>query len=115
MIDQYIRAGATKLGISAEEYAAHVDRGEKWCAACKDWHPLDAFGRDRNQASGRSSRCLSADAAMKRVRAAARRGERTRRRTSDQVDLLHEVYTMAAAKVPHAEIMDTIRAAVGRP
>lgn len=69
----YIRASATKLGITPEAYAEHMDRGEKWCSACQDWHLMKAFGVDRGTVSGLSGRCREADAARKRAAAAARR------------------------------------------
>jgi hypothetical protein len=73
VLDPYIRASATKLGITPEEYAEHVARGEKWCSYHQSWHPRGVFGLDASTASGLAGRCLEADAAMKRARAAERR------------------------------------------
>lgn len=76
--DPYHRAAARRLGITPEEYEAHVAAGEKWCSYHKRWEPLRAFGLDANTASGIAYRCLEADAAMKRARAERRRQTKPR-------------------------------------
>lgn len=45
--------GATKLGISADEYRAHVEAGEKWCGGHREWHARDAFFPGEQQKMGR--------------------------------------------------------------
>ncbi len=57
--ERRMKQGATKLGISFEEYRGHVDSGEKWCTACKAWHPRSDFKRDRTRTDGLQTRCLA--------------------------------------------------------
>lgn len=51
------RSAATRLGISVEEYSARLERGEKWCGECRDWHPRSEFGRDAKKPDGLRSAC----------------------------------------------------------
>lgn len=59
-----IRAAATKIGISAREYAEHVVAREKWCSGCRAWHPLSVFSTDRSRGDGLRATC--ADGARRR-------------------------------------------------
>lgn len=34
------RRGATRLGITFDEYRDHIHAGEKWCSGHKSWHVL---------------------------------------------------------------------------
>lgn len=35
---------AKRIGVSAEEYAQHVQQGDGWCSYNKHWQLLGAFG-----------------------------------------------------------------------
>jgi len=72
------RIGAAMLGISAEEYRARRERGERWCCGCKAWHPWIDFGRNRANPGGLSSYCRRSDAARQRRRHEARRAQAPR-------------------------------------
>lgn len=52
-----LAVAAGRVGLTVDEYEAHVDAGEKWCSRCKAWHPLDAFGRDASRGDGRAPSC----------------------------------------------------------
>lgn len=54
-----MKTAALRVGVSTEEYAAKVAAGEKWCTACRAWHPLDAFPVDRSRGDGRRAGCLT--------------------------------------------------------
>lgn len=51
---------ARKLGLSLDQYLAHEASGEKWCTACKGWHPRNAFRSDRSRRDGLSATCSEA-------------------------------------------------------
>jgi hypothetical protein len=52
-----LRAAASRIGISEEEYRNKLTAGLKWCIGCKDWHSLEKFGVDSSRTDGHSSRC----------------------------------------------------------
>jgi hypothetical protein len=52
-----VLGAAALLGCSPATYRARVAAGEKWCTDCQEWHPREAFGRDRSQRSGLARRC----------------------------------------------------------
>jgi hypothetical protein len=97
-----LRTAAAKLGLSVEEYQAHVDNGEKWCTRCKDWHPRGSFQRDRTRGDGLNSRCVisrrgephrppaaAQEAAHRALRLAVRYGRIPRASTLPCVDCGH--------------------------
>ena len=51
---------ATRAGVTLDEYLAHLDAGESWCAPCGAFHPLAAFGLDPSHPRGRRSICREA-------------------------------------------------------
>lgn len=34
-----LKTAAKRIGIDFEAYVARLERGDRWCTACKDWHP----------------------------------------------------------------------------
>lgn len=52
-----MRVAAARLGLTEADYRARIDVGLKWCRACSEWHPRDAFGADRSRGDGLASRC----------------------------------------------------------
>lgn len=49
---------ASRLGITVDEYLAHLARGDKWCYRCRDWHsgadqqhasPIEALKKERER------------------------------------------------------------------
>lgn len=54
------KTAATKLGLSVEEYEAHLAAGEQWCIGCRAFHPLSAFHRDASRVNGLGRRCRDA-------------------------------------------------------
>ncbi|WP_406263515.1 hypothetical protein [Streptomyces chartreusis] len=52
-----LKAAATRIGITVDEYQAHIAAGRKWCTGCKTWHPITAFRRDPSRTDGLSARC----------------------------------------------------------
>jgi hypothetical protein len=54
-----IKSAAVKTGCSLSEYTCRRAAGEKWCTACRVWHPVGAFGRDPSRWDRLAARCLS--------------------------------------------------------
>ena len=54
-----LRSGASKARIPWEEYAAHMEAGEKWCGACRRWLPAspEYFPRSRRSSGGLYAKC----------------------------------------------------------
>ena len=52
-----LKIAAAKLGITVEDYQAHLLQGEKHCLLCRAWHPRSAFAKDRSRGDGLSSSC----------------------------------------------------------
>lgn len=53
-----MKIAAKKIGISYEDYLAHVNAGEKWCSRCKSWKLRNKFGRDSTRSDKLSASCL---------------------------------------------------------
>ena len=51
------KQGASRLGISVEEYQQRVADGQRRCAGCHAWHPVSEFGRDRSTTDGLNRIC----------------------------------------------------------
>lgn len=51
------RQGATKLGISLEEYVGHVQLGERWCSGHRVWEDVELFGPHARRRDGLNSEC----------------------------------------------------------
>lgn len=54
-----IKAAASRIGISVEEYTASLDAGLKWCYGCKSWQHRATFNIDRNRSDGLNAKCQS--------------------------------------------------------
>lgn len=52
-----LKAAATRIGVTVDEYRAHIASGRKWCTGCKNWHPVTAFLRDPGRTDGLAARC----------------------------------------------------------
>jgi hypothetical protein len=50
-------AGARRLGISTEEYQAHINAGEKRCAGHHRWEPRENFGPRESAPDGLDNIC----------------------------------------------------------
>jgi hypothetical protein len=61
-----VRTAAKRRGMSEDEYRARLSAGEKWCVACKVWHPRVAFRMDLSRPSGLDARCLTSKATRAR-------------------------------------------------
>lgn len=55
-----MKVAATRAGITLDEYRSRVAAGEKWCTACKTWHPRAEFGRDTTRRDGLTATCTAA-------------------------------------------------------
>ena len=51
------KIAAKRLGISFEEYLAHIDAGEKWCHKCTQWKQQNLFSKDRHRGDGLKAIC----------------------------------------------------------
>lgn len=51
---------ARKAGLSVEDYVKRRNAGEKWCMACKEWHPVSEFGKDSSRYDGLVPLCNEA-------------------------------------------------------
>ena len=67
------RQGATRLGISLEEYTAKRAAGLRWCSRCSDWQASTLFGPHLARADGLDTACLES------ARAYAREYQRRKR------------------------------------
>ncbi len=52
-----LKTAAHRLGLSFDEYRAHLDAGHRWCTACRLWHPIADFDRDSSRGLGLKSVC----------------------------------------------------------
>lgn len=52
-----LKGAAARIGITVEEYRAHVAAGRKWCTGCKEWHASTAFRPDRSRTDGLTAGC----------------------------------------------------------
>ena len=57
-----MKIAASRVGVTIEEYQARVNAGEKYCHACRGWHPRFEFPIDRSRGDGLSAVCRSARA-----------------------------------------------------
>lgn len=86
-----LTTAARRVGLDPVEYARRVEAGEKWCTACKAWHPRAAFVVDRSRGDGLRARCLAAD-----------RGRPARRRAPDREAAGRAVkYAVKTGRLPH--------------
>jgi hypothetical protein len=72
--EQYLKAAATKLGISLEAYRRQIAAGKRWCNRCQRWQPVAEFLRHPGRTSGFAGECVEGN------RAAAREYQRRKRR-----------------------------------
>lgn len=75
-----LRIAARRIGITAEDYRAHLEASEKWCTACKTWHARSAFPRDSSRTDGlhaccRESRHTPRKSAEERFKSKVQAGE----------------------------------------
>jgi hypothetical protein len=56
-IERWMPAAAARLGLTAEQYAAHLAGGKRWCTPCGGWHPTDDFDEDKTRRTGYAKRC----------------------------------------------------------
>lgn len=67
------RQGATRLGISLDEYTAKRAAGLRWCCRCQSWQLWTLFGPHPRQGDGLDTSCLES------ARAYAREYQRRKR------------------------------------
>lgn len=87
-LDHRIAIGATRIGVTRDEYRRHVEAGLKWCAGHHDWHPrnADTFYQRRTTPDGFDTNCKAI------VRGRAREGMRrlsARRKAEREADASH--------------------------
>lgn len=74
MSERAMKQGATRLGISVDDYRRHIEAGERWCSGHQMWEPFWLFGlhvhRGLNSACEESVRFTSrqAMARLRRIR-----------------------------------------------
>ena len=75
------KIAAKRIGISFEEYTAHLCAGEKWCTGCKAWYSRDSFSLDRTRGDGKASMCMGCrfDKIQQKRTHTSRPGQRLRR------------------------------------
>lgn len=54
-----IKSAATRVGLTREQYVERLAAGDKWCTACKAWHPRAAFAPDASRGDGLAARCAA--------------------------------------------------------
>lgn len=70
------KRGASRLGITADEWRHHRENGERWCTEHRDWEPSERFGRSRLSRDGLGGLCLEGQRAYNQKWRARRRAER---------------------------------------
>jgi hypothetical protein len=63
-----IKGAATRLGITLQEYLAHLESGEKWCSVCREWHLRERFAADASRNDGLTATCAKARNGLSRDR-----------------------------------------------
>jgi hypothetical protein len=53
-----LKVAARKLGLEFAEYQARIARGLKHCTACKQWLPVNLFGRDITRYDCHDAKCF---------------------------------------------------------
>lgn len=79
MIITRFRQGATKLGISLQDYEIRYKAGLRWCSGHKIWEPENRFGKHARRVSGVNSICRVWDRMVSVERQARYRAERRKR------------------------------------
>ena len=51
---------ASRLGITTEEYLAHIHADERWCGRCRQWVPAGVFQTVTAKVSGYCRPCTAA-------------------------------------------------------
>jgi hypothetical protein len=73
------RAAAARLGVSAEDYLAHREAGERWCSGCRAWLPEANFHAQRGGSTSRQGQCRECQKRRFRERYAALPAEKKER------------------------------------
>ena len=66
-----LQQGATRLGITFEEYMLHFDAGERWCSGHKTWEDKSIFPPRTNTATGVDGYCRAVHRERRGARKAA--------------------------------------------
>jgi hypothetical protein len=56
------KIAARRLGITVEEYTERRGSGQKWCYACRVWHPYSNFNRNKCASDGLANVCRKVNA-----------------------------------------------------
>ena len=62
------KVAAKRAGVTLDEYLARSQRGDKWCYACRAWHPVSQFGIDASRFDGLTSICKTARSTTSKAR-----------------------------------------------
>ncbi len=54
------KSAARRLGLSLPAYEALLQKGQKWCSRCREWHARSAFLVDASRYDGLAASCRSA-------------------------------------------------------
>jgi hypothetical protein len=61
-----LKTAAKRAGVSLDEYRSRVERGDKYCWACRAWHQRHAFALDASRSDGLTALCREARSAAAR-------------------------------------------------
>ena len=67
------KRAAKRIGVPLLEYIRRTEGGEKWCTACRDFHTLDAFGKEKRRPDGLCPVCRASRLVKKPSSALAER------------------------------------------
>lgn len=62
-----LKIAAGKAGMTYQDYVRRTAEGEHWCTFHRQFHPVQAFGKDGSRASGLETKCKTARAEIHKV------------------------------------------------
>lgn len=72
-----MKVAARRIGMSYRAYMKRRAGGERWCTACRVWHPTAAFPKDADRFDGTAAKCRAAHNRIGRERYWNKRRETT--------------------------------------
>jgi hypothetical protein len=96
---RWVAAAASRLGISAQDYAAGLNRGEKFCGGCRRYRPRTAahFGKSTKTFDGFRSKCRECVSEVKKAHYQRTRPSQWARQLGYQRNNRDRIYAYNAA------------------
>jgi len=68
-----LMSAATRIGLTVEEYAAHLEADERWCSFHRAWEAKASFYADASKATGVTADCRVGALQRSKARYAAKK------------------------------------------